>query len=332
MTWERSSARAVHQVEEPAGGAHHDVDARLQGVQLGVVAHAAVDGQHAGAAVGAGHRQVIGDLQRELAGRGHDESLRLVGRRELVVVGVVRRDRALEHAGCRTPGSCRCPVRAWPMRSVPIRATDSVISWIGKGVMMPTRSRASVISGRTPSSRNVVRVLPVSSGARKARTGTTARLDSRDRSGTAHRSLGGARQRRRWPILSLRCPHDRNAGRTPAGHPRRAVAEADAGGVLRPGLPGGGRRPAGRDRLRRDLRFRAARRGREDGAGAGRQGGAGPDGIHRVRPLRAAARTGSPSSTPTRSRPWRRSSPPSRASTAYGAQRLVRGPRQGLRR
>ncbi|OYP15521.1 hypothetical protein CFC35_14265 [Streptomyces sp. FBKL.4005] len=54
------------------------------------------------------------------------------------------------------------PVLAWPMTSVPERATGSVISWMGKGVMMPTASRASAVSGRIPSSRNVVvRVLPL---------------------------------------------------------------------------------------------------------------------------------------------------------------------------
>jgi hypothetical protein len=42
-----------------------------------------------------------------------------------------------------------------------MRATESVISWIGKGVVMPARSRASAISGRTPSSLKVVRILPV---------------------------------------------------------------------------------------------------------------------------------------------------------------------------
>ena len=39
------------------------------------------------------------------------------------------------------------PVRAWPMRSVPIRATERVISWMAKGVVMPARSSASQISG-----------------------------------------------------------------------------------------------------------------------------------------------------------------------------------------
>ncbi|TCJ31243.1 hypothetical protein EPD65_01355 [Nocardioides jejuensis] len=50
------------------------------------------------------------------------------------------------------------PVRAWPIRSVPIRATERVISWIGKGSMMFLRSRASQISGSTPRSRKVVTV------------------------------------------------------------------------------------------------------------------------------------------------------------------------------
>jgi hypothetical protein len=48
------------------------------------------------------------------------------------------------------------PVRAWPMRSVPTSAIGSVICWIGKGWTIPTRSSASAISGRTPSSRKVV--------------------------------------------------------------------------------------------------------------------------------------------------------------------------------
>src|SRR5689334_16525476 len=51
------------------------------------------------------------------------------------------------------------PVRAWPIRSVPSRATGSVISWIGNGSTMLTRSSASQISGSTPSSRKVVRLI-----------------------------------------------------------------------------------------------------------------------------------------------------------------------------
>ena len=54
------------------------------------------------------------------------------------------------------------PVRAWPIMSVPISATERVISWMAKGVVMPARSSASQISEWTPSSRNVVSVLSLS--------------------------------------------------------------------------------------------------------------------------------------------------------------------------
>ncbi|QEU67962.1 hypothetical protein CP966_23990 [Streptomyces galilaeus] len=67
------------------------------------------------------------------------------------------------------------PVFACPMTSVPVRATGSVISWIGKGVMMPTASRASAVSGRIPSSRNVVvRVLPLLCARCEASAGVVA--------------------------------------------------------------------------------------------------------------------------------------------------------------
>ncbi|CAB4717577.1 unannotated protein [freshwater metagenome] len=67
----------VGQVDQAAGGADDDVDAGLQGLELAVVADAAVDGQHAQAGVGAGDRHVARDLERELAGRGDDQGLRL---------------------------------------------------------------------------------------------------------------------------------------------------------------------------------------------------------------------------------------------------------------
>ncbi|RRR82329.1 hypothetical protein EHS43_16890 [Streptomyces sp. RP5T] len=54
------------------------------------------------------------------------------------------------------------PVLAWPMTSEPERATGSVICWMGKGLTMPTASRASAVSVRIPRSRKVVvRVLPL---------------------------------------------------------------------------------------------------------------------------------------------------------------------------
>src|SRR4051794_32189612 len=87
------------------------------------------------------------------------------------------------------------PVRAWPIRSVPMRATERVISWMAKGVTMPTRSSASAISGSTPSSRKVVRILPV----------CRARPQSRDR-----RVGPGARWR---PHTVFRCPTLGTAGR-----------------------------------------------------------------------------------------------------------------------
>ena len=95
---------AVHQVEQPAGGADDDVDAALERVELVVVAHAAVHGQHPGAAVRAGHRHVVGDLERELTGRRDDQGLRLVGGDQVGVVGVVRRDRALQHRDAEGQG------------------------------------------------------------------------------------------------------------------------------------------------------------------------------------------------------------------------------------
>ena len=45
---------AVHQVDEAPRRADDHVDAGLEGVELGVVADAAVDGEHADAAVGTG--------------------------------------------------------------------------------------------------------------------------------------------------------------------------------------------------------------------------------------------------------------------------------------
>ena len=87
---------AVHQVDEPAGGADDDVDAGGERVELGVVPHAAVDREDAEAAVLAGQVQVAGDLERELAGRRHDERLGLaLG--DVDVVGVLGGDAALEH-------------------------------------------------------------------------------------------------------------------------------------------------------------------------------------------------------------------------------------------
>ena len=68
---------AVREVEEAAGGADHDVDARVEGAELVVVAGAAVDGQHSHLEVLAGHVHVAAHLERELTGGAHDEGARL---------------------------------------------------------------------------------------------------------------------------------------------------------------------------------------------------------------------------------------------------------------
>ena len=76
---------AVGQVDQAARGADDDVDALLQRVDLGLVAGAAVDGQHAEAAVLGDQRDLGRDLHGQLAGRGHDQRLRLALRKVDVV-------------------------------------------------------------------------------------------------------------------------------------------------------------------------------------------------------------------------------------------------------
>ncbi len=67
---------AVHQVDRAAGGGDDDVDALGQAAQLRADGGAAVDGEHAGAHAPAVAGDGLGDLQRELAGRGEDEAER----------------------------------------------------------------------------------------------------------------------------------------------------------------------------------------------------------------------------------------------------------------
>ncbi len=87
---------AVGEVEQAAGGADDDVDAGLEGVELAFVRDSAVDREVAGAALGRGDVDVAGDLDRELAGGRDDEGLRLARGSQLVVVGIVRSDGALD--------------------------------------------------------------------------------------------------------------------------------------------------------------------------------------------------------------------------------------------
>ena len=103
-------------------------------------------------------------------------------------------------------------------------------------------------------------------------------------------------------------------------------------GLPGPGVPRGGRRPARRDRVRRDLGVRAARRGCQAGTDARGQGGDRQHGDGGVRPRRAAHRA---------ARPARRRPLPGDGAVrggdrpvprAHRTERLVRGADQGLRR
>src|SRR5581483_2987849 len=70
--------RAAPQVVEQAPGRGDDyVDALPQGAELPLVRLPAVDGQHAQVAVAREAGQLAGDLDRQLAGRGEDQRLRL---------------------------------------------------------------------------------------------------------------------------------------------------------------------------------------------------------------------------------------------------------------
>ena len=68
----------VHQVDGPAGGGHHDVDAVLQRLPLRADRRPAVDGDDAGPQPGAVAGDRLGHLQRELAGRREDQAERRV--------------------------------------------------------------------------------------------------------------------------------------------------------------------------------------------------------------------------------------------------------------
>ena len=97
FTWEMSRARRfIRSISRP-GVPTTTSTPLLERVELRLVGHAAVDGQDPDAAVLAGQGEVAGDLERELAGRGDDQRLRLAGRGELEVVGVVGGDGALQH-------------------------------------------------------------------------------------------------------------------------------------------------------------------------------------------------------------------------------------------
>ena len=97
---------ALGQVDDAAGGADHDVDALLQGLDLRLVGAASVDSENTHALDAAGALDVGGHLQAELTGGAHDEGLRLAlsGLGEVGVLGVGRRDHALEQRDAEAEG------------------------------------------------------------------------------------------------------------------------------------------------------------------------------------------------------------------------------------
>ena len=97
FTWEMSSAlRFIRSIRRPGVPTTTSTPA-ASASSWRLVGHAAVDGEHADAAVLAGHRQVLAHLERELTGRGDDQRLRLAGGGEVLEVGVVLGDGALQH-------------------------------------------------------------------------------------------------------------------------------------------------------------------------------------------------------------------------------------------
>jgi hypothetical protein len=94
-------AQVVHQA---ARGGHDHVDAGRQGLHLRAVLHAAEDGGDRQAHVGAVGLEVVGDLRRELAGRGEDQAAEAAARGRLTVLGQAVQDRQGEGGGLAGAG------------------------------------------------------------------------------------------------------------------------------------------------------------------------------------------------------------------------------------
>ena len=83
---------AIHVIDDPAGRAHHHVHAAPQGVQLRLVALAAVDGQHVEALQMRGIAQKrLRHLQGQFAGRHQHQHLRFVPCRDRFCVSAGKR-------------------------------------------------------------------------------------------------------------------------------------------------------------------------------------------------------------------------------------------------
>ena len=165
----------ARQVDQPAGRAHDDLDAVLQGLDLRLVGPAAVHAQHAHAEALAGLGEVGGDLDAQLAGRDDDEGLRLA----LTGSGCDPKPSSSGATSCISSGMPKpsvlpVPVLACPIRSWPARASGRVSSWIGNAVWIPSAASASTIAGSTPSSANVLGWAGASAAMSGSASGSTA--------------------------------------------------------------------------------------------------------------------------------------------------------------
>ena len=145
------------EVEQPARGADHDVDALAQRLDLRLVGASAVDRDDAQRRDRRpASREVAGDLHAQLAGRHDDEGLGTSrARGSPSAAPGARRGRCRCSSGTPNPSVLPMPVRAWPMRSSPASASGRVSSWMAKVRTMPASASARTISGRTPSSAKV---------------------------------------------------------------------------------------------------------------------------------------------------------------------------------
>ena len=87
----------VRQVQQASRRTDDDIDAALQGIELGLVGDTPVNRQGSSTALGPGDLEVAGHLKGKLTRGGDDESLRFPGGRQLGVLRVMGRDDALQH-------------------------------------------------------------------------------------------------------------------------------------------------------------------------------------------------------------------------------------------
>ena len=115
---------AIHVIDDASGRANHHVRTTLQGVQLRLVALAAVDRQHVKALdMRSIFEKRLGHLQvpvRASAPAPTPEARAWTGRYATA-------------RAAQTPRSCPFPVCAWPSMSFPASSTGMVAAWMGEG-------------------------------------------------------------------------------------------------------------------------------------------------------------------------------------------------------